>query len=74
MGRGDPNPSKMGMRFDFTSTLGMGRVTGKYLRVGYGDGEGETRPHPALFPCLLKGVFDMLNSKYMKNSIRQNNT
>jgi len=22
------------------------------MRVGYGDGEGKTRPHPAPLPCL----------------------
>jgi hypothetical protein len=36
-----------GMGFNFSSPLGMGRVTGKYIQIGYGDGEGKTRPHPA---------------------------
>ena len=30
----------------------MSKVTCKYMRVGYGDGEGKTRPHPAPLPCL----------------------
>jgi len=45
--------SGTGMRFNFSSPLGMGRVAGKYMRIGYGDGEGKTRAHPALLPCLL---------------------
>jgi len=53
MGRGYPNPSGMGMRFTFSSPLGMGRVMGKYMRIGYGDGECKTRPHPAPLPCLM---------------------
>ncbi|KEH42221.1 hypothetical protein MTR_1g064310 [Medicago truncatula] len=52
MGRGYPNPSGTGMGFNFSFPLGMGRVTGKYMRIGYGDGEGKTRPHPASLPCL----------------------
>jgi len=40
------------MRFNFSSPLGMGRVTGKYLRIGYWNGEGKIRPHPAPLPCL----------------------
>ncbi|KEH22005.1 hypothetical protein MTR_7g029010 [Medicago truncatula] len=40
MGWGYPNPSGTRMRFNFSSLLGMGRVTGKYMRIGYGDGEG----------------------------------
>jgi len=39
------------MRFNFSSPLGIGRVTGKY--TGVGDGDGETRLHPAPLPCLL---------------------
>jgi len=42
MRRGYPKSSGMGMRFNFSSPLSMGRVTGKYLRIGYGDGEGKT--------------------------------
>jgi len=52
MGRGYPNPSGTGMGFNFSSPLGMGRITGKYMRIGYGDGECKTRPHPAPLPCL----------------------
>jgi len=37
-----PNLSGTGMRFDFSSLLEMGRVTYKYLRVRYADGEGKT--------------------------------
>jgi len=46
MGRGYPNPSMSGMRFDFSVGLGMGRATDKYIEIGYGDGEGKTHPHP----------------------------
>jgi hypothetical protein len=46
MGRGYPNASETGMRFDFLSPLDMGRVADKYMIVGYGDGEGKTCPHP----------------------------
>jgi len=34
------------MKFDFSSPMGMRRVTGKYVRVGYEDGEGKTCPTP----------------------------
>jgi hypothetical protein len=47
MGRGYPNPSATGMRFDFSSLLGMGKITGKYMVLWYEDGEGKTCPHPA---------------------------
>ena len=46
MARGYPNPSKTWMRFDFLFPLRMGKVAGKYMVVGYGDGEGKTYPHP----------------------------
>jgi len=39
-----------GMRFNFSSQLGMSRVTCKYMGIGDGDEEGKTRPHP--LPCL----------------------
>ncbi|AES70371.1 transmembrane protein, putative [Medicago truncatula] len=39
-------------KFNFSSSLGMGRITGKYMEVKDGDGEGETRPHPTSLPCL----------------------
>jgi len=54
MGREYRKPLGKGMRFNFSSPLGMGRVTGKYMGVGDGDGDGEgkTRPHPAPLPCL----------------------
>jgi len=38
----------------FLILLGMGRVTGKYVRIGYGDGEGKTCPHSAPLPCLAR--------------------
>ena len=47
-----------GMGFSFLSPLDIGRVTGKYMRIGYGDGECKTRPHPAPLPCLPKLNFD----------------
>jgi len=47
-----PNPSGEGMRFDFSFPLSIGRVTCKYMRVGYGDEEGKTRPHPTPLSCL----------------------
>jgi len=56
MGWGYPNPSGMGMRFTFSSLLGMSRVTDKYMRIKYGDGECKTRHHPALLPCLLPRI------------------
>jgi len=39
MGRGYPNPSEMEMGFTFSFPLNMGRVTDKYIRIGYGDEE-----------------------------------
>jgi len=41
---GYPNPS--GMRFDFSSPQGMGIVTGKYIRVGYGMEKVKLVPIP----------------------------
>jgi len=46
MGGGYPNPSGTGMRFNFSSPLDMGRVTGKYLRIGYEDGKVKPVPTP----------------------------
>lgn len=57
MERGYPNPSGMGMRFDFSFPLNMGRVNGKYLRVGYGDEKGDTRPHHAPLSCLVTHIY-----------------
>ena len=53
---GYPNPSGTGMGFNFSSPLDMGRVTDKYVRIGYGDRKCKTRPHPAPLPCLSKLV------------------
>jgi len=53
MGMGCPNPSGTGMGFNFLSPLGMGRVTGKYMRIRDGDGEAKTHPHPAPLSCLV---------------------
>jgi len=36
-----------GMRINFSSPLGMGKVICKYMRVRNEDGEGKTRPHSA---------------------------
>jgi len=51
-GREYLNPLETGMRFNFSSPLGMGRVMGKYMGVGDGDAEGKTHPHSAPLPCL----------------------
>jgi len=56
MGRGYLNPSGTGMEFNFLSPLGMGRVTGKYMRIEYGNGECKTHPHPAPLSCLLLAI------------------
>jgi len=53
------------MRFNFSSPLGMGRVTGKYIGVGDGDEEGKTCPHPAPLPCLI--------SSMVRNSVFKDN-
>jgi len=53
MGWGYLNPSRTGMWFNFSSSLGMGRVAGKYMRIGYEDGECKIHPHPAPLPCLF---------------------
>jgi len=42
------------MRFDLSSPLGMGKVTGKYMRAGYGNMESQTRLDPALLTCLVR--------------------
>jgi len=46
MRRGYPNLSETWMKFDFLYVLGLGRVVGKYMVVGYGDGEGKIYAHP----------------------------
>jgi len=51
-GAGIPEPVGDGMRFNFSSMLGMDRVTSKYMRIRYVDGKCKTRPHPASLPCL----------------------
>jgi len=52
-GAGIPEPVGDGDEVQFIiPPLGMGRVTGKYMRIGYVDGECKTRPHPATLPCL----------------------
>jgi len=60
MGREYPNPLEKGMRFNFSSPLGMGRETVKYM--GVGDGEGKTRPHPAPLSCLLTPSYILSSS------------
>ena len=52
MGQGYPNLSGTRMKFNFSSPLSMDRVMGKYMRIGYGDGEVQTRLHPASLSCL----------------------
>ena len=61
MRREYPNPLVTGMRFNFSSLLGMGRVTGKYTRVGDGDGEGKTRPHPAHYHAYMLQLYRLLH-------------
>jgi len=51
-----PKPSGTKIRFDFSFPLGMGKITGKYMRLGYGGREGKTCPHPAPLPCLREIV------------------
>jgi len=53
MWRGYPNPSGTEMKFNFSSPLSMGKVTDKYIRIEYEDGEYKTRPHPTPMSCLL---------------------
>jgi len=43
---GYPNPLETGMRFDFSSRLDLSKITGKYMRVEYGDMEGITHHIP----------------------------
>jgi len=50
MGRGYPNPSGTGMEFNFSSPLDMDKITGKYMRIRYGDVTCKTRPHPIVMP------------------------
>jgi len=38
------------VRFNFSTTLGMSRITDKYISIGYGDGKCKTRPHPVAMP------------------------
>ena len=52
MWRRYPNTLETRMRFNFSSPLGMDKVTSKYMEVGDGDGEGKTRPCLALMSCL----------------------
>jgi len=37
MGWGYPNPSRTGIEFNFSSSLDMSKITGKYMIIGYGD-------------------------------------
>ena len=53
MGQEYPKPLRTGMRFNFSSQLGMSKVTGKYMGVGDEDEEGKTRPHPTPLPYLV---------------------
>jgi len=49
---GIPKPVGTGMKFNSSSPFDMGRVMSIYMRVGDGDGEGKTRPHPGSMSCL----------------------
>jgi len=71
MGQGYPNPSGTGMRFNFSSPLDMSRVTGKYMKIGYKDGEGKTRPHPAPFPCLHSASTNTKVKYLLTNTLTQ---
>jgi len=65
-GRGYSHPSGTIMRFNFSSSLGTGRVMNKYMRIGYEDEECKTRPHLAPLPCLmvtLSPIFTLLTSQ-----------
>lgn len=50
------NRSGMRMRFNFSSLLSMRRVTGKYLRLWYENGEVKILPHLAPLSCLIRGA------------------
>jgi len=50
---GIPEPAGDGDEVQFLIPIEYGRVTDKYMTIGYGDGECKTRPHPAPLPCLL---------------------
>jgi len=51
MGQEYPNPLGTGMGFNFSSPLGMSRVTDKYMRLGMGTGTGMTKPVPTPPHC-----------------------
>jgi len=58
------------MRFNFSPPLGMGRVTGKYMKIECGDGEGKTRPHPIAMPNYIAiKSFYVLKSLHIQKSI-----
>jgi len=69
MGRGYPNPSGTWMRFNFSSPLGMSRITGKDMRIGYENGECKTRPHPASLSCLIGTLYAEESHRNMDYSI-----
>jgi len=49
---GIPEPVGDGDGIQFLIPVGYGKVTDKYIRIGYRDGEGKTRPHLAPLSCL----------------------
>lgn len=72
MRQGYPNPSETGMRFDFSSPMNICRVTYKYMRIRYGDGEGKTCPQPTPLPYLggnntFKTLFTISMFKLARN-------
>jgi len=60
-GTGISEPVEDGNGVRFLIPAGYGRVTGKYMRVGYGDGEDKTRPQPAPLSCLLVSLMTLMH-------------
>jgi len=56
---GIPEPVGDGDEIRFLIPMDMARVTGKYVKVGYRDGKGKTRPHPISLSCLVKMDINM---------------
>jgi len=64
---GYTNSSRAGMMFNFSSPLGMSRVTDKYIRIGYMKVKCKTHLHPAPLPYILTPPYCHISSphKYM---------
>jgi len=73
MRRGYPNPLGIGMRFNFSSSLGMGRVMSKYMRVRDGDDDDKTRLHPTPMSCLegKEGLWEVRNIRKKLRKLSQ---